>query len=156
MNNAYIGIDPGQKGGVALVNGAGLAIEYETMPATVKGLLTLIECCIRSCQDNDELPRLIVELAQPMPRQGVVSVFTYGRHFGSFEVIAALLEIPYYEVRPSIWKKTMGLNALKANSIMLCERIFPTVRLIPARCRTKYDGIAEALLIAEWGRRKGL
>lgn len=152
---AYIGIDPGQKGGIAMVNSAGLAIEYEAMPSTVKGIVKLIETYI-SCMASMEEVRLVVELAQPMPKQGTVSSFSYGRHFGIFETIATLLCLPYHEVRPAIWKKSMGLNSKKINSINLCERIFPAVGLILPRCRTKHDGIAEALLIAEWGRRQGL
>lgn len=153
---AYIGIDPGQKGGIGMINNAGMAVEYEPMPVTVKEIVKLVEGYVLNALKNGEKPRLIVELAQPMPKQGAVSAFTYGRHFGAFEPLHVVLDIPYHEVRPGIWKKAMGLNSEKVNSINLCERIFPTVGLILPRCRVKHDGIAEALLIAEWGRRQGL
>jgi len=103
-------------------------------------------------------PNLIVvtELAQAMPKQGVTSCFSYGQHFANFEDAAIYLKIPYHEVRPAKWKKAMGLSSLKLDSVSACRRIFPAVELIPAGCRKEHDGIAEALLIAEWARQKDL
>lgn len=152
----YIGIDPGQKGGIALVDSAGLALEYEAMPPTTCGVIYLLDQYSRMARNLDATPAMVIELAQPMPKQGGVSAFTYGRHFGMFEPGAVFLSMPYHEVRPAIWKKAMGLNSEKVNSILLCERLFPTVNLIRPRCTKAHDGIAEALLIAEWGRRQGL
>ena len=99
---------------------------------------------------------IITELAQAMPKQGITGAFTYGRHFGLFEVTALYLKIPYHEVRPTAWKKNMGLTSKKLDSVTLCRRLFPQVELIPAGCRKEHDGIAEALLIAEWARRQQL
>jgi hypothetical protein len=62
--------------------------------------------------------------------------------------------IKYIEVRPAKWKKDMGLNSDKINSIKLCQRLFPTIELVQKGCRKPHDGMAEALLIAEWKRRQ--
>ena len=148
----YIGIDPGQKGGLAyLANGQ--ITEYTLMPATVHDT---VQWVFDRLHNSDGPVSIVVELAQSMPKQGVTSVFNYGRHFGQFEAIAATLGIPYHEVRPGVWKKSMGLNSDKVNSITLCRRLFPGVELIPNGCRVAKDGIAEACLIAEWARRQGL
>ena len=109
-------------------------------------------------QARDRYPNLVMvaELAQAMPKQGLTSTFRYARHFAIFEVTAILLKTPYVEVRPAVWKKAMGLTQKKADSIAACRRLFPTIELIPKGCRLEHDGIAEALLIAEWARRKNL
>lgn len=148
----YIGIDPGQKGGLAYLENGQIA-EYTLMPLTVHDTVLWISDRLHNA---DGPVSLVVELAQSMPKQGVTSSFNYGRHFGQFEAIAAIAGIPYHEVRPAIWKKSMGLNAAKVDSITLCQRLFPGVELIPNRCRVPKDGIAEACLIAEWARRQGL
>ena len=139
-----IAVDPGQKGGIAILHPE--YTEVYTMPDSPQGIIDLL---------NDyslENTIMVVELSQPMPKQGVVSSFTYGRHFGGFEWYAYMKGIRYEEVRPNKWKKDMGLNSDKLNSINLCERLFPTINLIPEGCRKKHDGMAEALLIAEWMR----
>ena len=143
-----IGIDPGQKGGIACIS-QGVTAVY-AMPDSPQGIIALLN----SCPSCDTI--MIVELAQPMPKQGVVSSFTYGRHFGGFEWYACMRGIRYEEVRPAKWKKDMGLNSDKINSIKLCQRLFPTVELIPKGCRKPHDGMAEALLIAEWQRRQNM
>jgi crossover junction endodeoxyribonuclease RuvC len=141
-----IGIDPGQKGGIAsLVDGIA---EAYLMPDSVSKIVSMIQLMARpGCT-------LAVERSQPMPKQGVTSVFTYGCHYGGFEAIAACLKLPYISIRPAEWKKAMGLNSEKTHSIIEAERLFPSVELIPPKCRKPSDGIAEALLIAEYARRK--
>lgn len=152
----FIGVDPGQKGAIALINDSAQAIDYVPMPGTVKGIVETVRGFQRTATGAEASLSLVTELAQVMPKQGAVSAFTYGRGFGAIEVVAMCLGIPYHEVRPAIWKKAMKVKADKETSIQECERLFPTVNLIMPRCRIKHDGVAEALLIAEWGRRQGL
>jgi crossover junction endodeoxyribonuclease RuvC len=140
-----ISIDPGQKGGIAsLADGRAQAFP---MPGTVTQIVDLIRSLAQpGCT-------LAVERSQPMPKQGVTSVFTYGQHYGGFEAIAACLGLRYVSIRPAEWKKAMGLNSDKTCSIIEAERLFPSVELIPKGCRKPSDGIAEALLIGEYARR---
>lgn len=148
----YLGIDPGKNGGLGIVRSDGVALRWARMP---EGKVRIAEWIISA---KETFPNLIIvtELSQPMPRQGTVSSFTYGRHFGTFEDAGIYLQIPYHEVRPAIWKKSMALTSSKTDSIIACRRLFPTIDLTPAGCRKEHDGIAEALLIAEWARRKNL
>jgi len=152
----FIGVDPGQKGALSLINHLGQAIDYVPMPGTVKGIVETIRRFQSTVTEANASLSLVTELAQVMPKQGAVSGFTYGRGFGAIEVVAMCSSIPYHEVRPAIWKKAMKVKADKETSIQECERLFPTVDLVMPRCRIKHDGVAEALLIAEWGRRMGL
>lgn len=140
-----IGIDPGQLGGIALLDGN--RAEAWPMPGTVTQIVALI----RSVTEPGDT--LAVERSQPMPKQGIVSAFTYGAHFGGFEAIASCLGLRYVTVRPADWKRAMGLNSDKTSSIIEAERLFPGVNLIPSGCRKPHDGIAEALLIGEHIRR---
>lgn len=148
----YLGIDPGKTGGMAVLRTDGTVMESTRMP---DGPARIIDWIARACEVYSSLV-MVVELSQAFPRQGIVSAFRYGRHFGTFEAAAHLLKIRYTEFSPVVWKKAMKVTNRKADSIAACRRLFPTVELTPKGCRTEHDGIAEALLIAEWARRKNL
>ena len=57
---------------------------------------------------------------------------------------------------PKRWKAEFILNGKdKAASVETCRRLFPGVALRPSeRCRKDSDGMAEALLMAEYARRR--
>lgn len=152
MNKYYLGIDPGVNGGLGVIRYDGKPMEWIKMPDNRHKIIDRLTMMNQLYRDL----LLIIELAQPMPKQGIVSSFNYGRHFGLFEAAAIMLKIPYHEVRPAIWKKAMGLTSKKIDSISKCQNLFPMVDLIPSGCKTHHHGMAEALLIAEWGRRKNL
>ena len=148
----YLGVDPGKEGGLCILRSDGTPLEYTRMP---DGKARIAFWIINAKFTYQNLI-IATELAQAMPKQGVTSCFRYGQHFAVFEDAAIHLKIPYHEVRPTIWKKAFGLTSNKKDSISACRSIFPTVELIPAGCRNEHDGIAEALLVAEWARRCNL
>jgi crossover junction endodeoxyribonuclease RuvC len=92
----------------------------------------------------------VIEEAQAMPGQGVRSMFTIGVGFGVWLGLLATLDIPYTRVRPSVWKPSMGLRGQDKEAARLrAQQLFPQADL-----RHKRDhGKAEALLLAEYGRR---
>jgi crossover junction endodeoxyribonuclease RuvC len=90
-----------------------------------------------------------------MPGQGVTSMFSFGKSAGFIEGVLTALAIPYQLVPPQTWKKVFSLNASKLNSIEVCQKLFPDVDLMRTeRCKKPHDGMAEALLMAEYARRK--
>jgi len=92
-----------------------------------------------------------LELAGPMPGEGVVGVFGFGRGHGLWEGILAALRIPYQLIRPQQWKKAMlaGLPKGKDASRIAAQRLFPNADLSLKR----YHGRADSLLLAEFLRR---
>lgn len=155
MKKAIIGIDPGNEGALALmVDGA--IVEYTKMPNTTKGVREWLEMALRFTAFCQQEAFMAVEYQQPMPGKLAVNIkgtANMMRKFGQWEVHALYLAIPYHEVTPQAWKRNMGVTTDKATSIQLCERLFPSVDLILPGCRRKHDGIAEAILIAEYARR---
>lgn len=153
----YIGIDPGQKGGIAVMRCdriSAIVTHAIDMPGTVRQIVDFLRPLLDVSGGLN--PSLTVEKAQAMKKQGVTGTFSYGKHFGIFEAVAACFRVPYHEIPPQRWKRSMGLSKDKRESIRLCEQIYPDVVLVPDRCRVPHDGIAEAVLIAEWGRRQQL
>lgn len=96
-----------------------------------------------------------VESVSAMPGQGVTSMFNFGKGFGWILGTLEAYDVPYELIRPQKWKKEFSVTSDKNTSIAVCKRMFPHVSLLPTeRCRKDNDGMAEALLIAEYARRK--
>ena len=69
---------------------------------------------------------------------------------GIFEGIGAALDIDVITVRPQVWKKHFNLSKNKQESIDLALHIYPQLKEYIKK--SSDDGIAEAALIAEYGR----
>lgn len=145
----FIGVDPGKRGGYAVIfEDENVAMAYpwsdEGFVAAMGAAATRGKKCVAA-----------VEKVGAMPGQGVTSMFSFGKSAGYIEGVLAAFEIPYQLVSPRAWKKEFGLDGSKQKSIEVCKRLFPDVPLLPTeRCRVEADGMAEALLMAEYARRK--
>lgn len=143
----YIGIDPGQTGGIAIIddlNKNSVAYPYSS--------IKLIEIC-KQFQDNKNRIKIYVEKVHAMPHQGVTSMFNFGMGYGKILGILEAFEFKYNLVTPQSWKKYVGVTADKQTSIRKAQYLFPEVSLLPTkRCRVPNDGMAEALLIAYYGK----
>lgn len=154
----YAGVDPGQKGAIALLTSANGTTRINTvwpMPENLKELRSIFHYLKTS------KATILIEKAQCMPKQSAPSGFNYGVHYGTMIGLLVAFEIPYHEVRPAIWKKEMLEGEPdkkdKKVSIRVCEKMFPEANLYPtARSRVPSDGIAEACLMADYARRKNL
>lgn len=142
----YIGIDPGQAGGIAVLGKEIIAYKYHSN--------TLIDL-LKKLKEAKESVKVYVEEVHSMPQQGVVSTFTFGKGFGIILGILEALEINYELVKPQAWKKFVNVTADKKTSIERAQQLFPKVSLLPTpRSRVPADGLAEALLIAYYGKQK--
>lgn len=157
MKKVYIGIDPGKKGGISMTVD-GLPGDLHKMPQTMREMALFFEDLRREIEAQGMTAAVIIEKVHSMPGQGVKSMFSFGEGFGAVQLGAHMLGIPVHYVTPSKWKPTM-LGVTKGDkgaAVRMCQQIFPSADLMPGRCRVPHDGIAEALLIAEYGRRLGL
>lgn len=146
----YIGIDPGKNGGIAFID-----IRTEFVTPLVKTYCYSDEELISLCGDfKDFRVVCFLEQVHAMPKQGVSSTFNFGMNFGFIQGVLKAYGIPYELVTPQKWKKEFSCTSDKNTSIEVCKRLFPKVNLkVTERCKKDHDGMAEALLIAEYGRR---
>lgn len=142
----YIGIDPGEKGTMAIIWEWG---KIELIPFSVDGYKDMMrQCPPMEC-------RCCLERVNAMPKQGVVSMFNFGKNFGFIQGLLTAYSIPYELVTPQKWKKEFQITGDKNSSIAVCKRLFPDVDLRRTeRCKKNDDGAAESLLLAEYARRK--
>ena len=144
----YIGIDPGKSGALAIIHASG---NVEIVPFdAAQYSLKLARIC------TGEYPvTCCVEKVGAMPGQGVVSMFNFGHNLGLIEGLLQAYGISYQLVPPQTWKKEFSLSSDKAKSIEVCQKLFPDVSLLATeRSRKPNDGMAEALLMAEYARRR--
>ena len=142
-----IGIDVGQKGGICCMSYSGIQL----MPYSDESLNKITTWC--SLQDEPTIA--YVEQVHAMPNQGVTSMFNFGKSFGYILGVLDACNIETKLVSPQKWKKEFNLDSDKQKSIDTAKKLFPDVNLFRTnRCRKEHDAMAEALLIAEYGRRK--
>lgn len=149
-----IGIDPGLRGGIAVIDAETKSVKAWPMPIDpdTEGI-DILELHRRLVGIPHESTIVTVEKAQAAPKQGVVSMFNYGVGFGIVRAIATLTHECVYMVRPTIWKKALGLSGQpgKESAILLVEQLYPEVNLVLPRCRKPHDGMADAICIAHYG-----
>lgn len=149
----YVGIDPGATGAIAWIDSTGTPVIHD-MPTMGERKV------IHAPKLNDILHEaeeaaggagihVLLEHAQPMPGQGVVSVFSYGRGFGTVEGVLYAYSIPHTLVRPADWKRRAGLGASKSDAIARAIQVCPAASWLLTL--KKHHGRAEALLIAIFG-----
>lgn len=142
----YIGIDPGKSGALALLTEDGQCTVVPFQESAYTAILKAASgpssvCCL--------------EKVGAMPGQGVVSMFNFGHNLGYIEGLLQAFDIPYQLVPPQTWKKEFCVTSDKNTSIEVCRKLFPHVCLLPtARSRKPSDGMAEAILMAEYARRR--
>lgn len=137
------GIDAGQKGAIAwFENGRANVFPFSEE--------TFLDVCSRIPMEF-----CVLEQVHAMPNQGVTSMFNFGKNYGWIRGVLDANNIPIIDVTPQKWKSFFGLiGKEKKDSIELCKKLYPDVSLLRTpKCKTNHDGMAEALLIAEYGRR---
>ncbi len=148
-----MGLDPGVSGAFAAIDDAGQVIALHDLPIIRDGRLAFVDAPElvghMIAARNGRPSRILVERVGPMPAQGVSSTFAFGVGFGSLLAACRYIAQPLELVTPATWKRALGLPREKRASLDRARLLFPTAELHLA----KHDGRAEALLLAEFGRR---
>lgn len=153
----FIGIDPGQTGGIAIINQDHKVESVIPMPLADKELdLEAIRSHLmwvkHEHKDCDMLA--CIEKVSSMPGQGVVSVFKFGYGTGCIHGVLAGLKIPRHIVTPQAWQKFVleGLSrGDKGIAISFVNRIYPEISLLPTeRSKKPSSGMADAICIARY------
>lgn len=146
--NLIIGIDPGKTGGIAWGATDWIQPHVQKMPTTAHDLAELII----EITDNDYATvKCYLEKVGPMPKQGVTSVWTFGRGVGQIEGVLAGLRVPYDYVAAGVWQAL--LKCLTGGDKNISKR--KAQQLFPGILKMTH-ATADATLIWEYGRRTEL
>jgi len=146
-----IGIDPGQSGGIAWIDERGKPC-VEKMPDTLTDIWDMIRGLSRENMTRGCGPscKAYLEQVHSMPGQGVASSFKFGQGYGALEMALIAAGIPFERVTPQKWQKAMSCmtGGNKNISKAKAQELFPSIKFTHAT--------ADAMLIAEYGRRQNL
>jgi len=141
-----MGIDPGKSGA--------LAFYFPTHPERVS---VFDAPCVNNHLDAAGMADLVrqfkpdacvIEQVGAMPGQGVTSMFSFGRAFGTAIGVVQALQVPLHFVTPQRWKKHFHLSADKDAARARALQFWPVNAA--QFCQKKDHGRAEAALIARF------
>lgn len=158
----FLGIDPGNSGGIALISPDLSFVQAYPMPDTEADVLEIIG------EHASRIQIAMIERVHAFPKigkegtrsggQGVSSAFEFGRSYGFLRGILVALRIPFEDIPPQTWQKQLDVlirqaevtrtekkNFLKSKA----QQLFPMVKRIT-------HATADALLLAETARRRSL
>lgn len=181
LGEPYGGIDPGKKGAASLVFPDGKIKVWRT--PTLDGKVYDLGGVARIVREMkaDGVKLVMVERQQASylkrgpgmekrANQQVRNSFQVGYGYAMWQVALYMAGVPHEIVMPAVWKKKMGIlvpksfsdddkkreKEAKRRSIALCQRTHPEhdLRWNPSHHSSKpNDGMAEAILLADYGAR---
>ena len=149
------GIDPGKTGAMAILYPDSSVTAYRVPLIKLRGKpkpawtawFDLWATTLQTIQPD----LIVLESVAARPGQGVTSMFGFGETLGFARAIACSANCHIETVTPSVWKAKLGLlNSDKNASRELARQFMPS--LAPELTRVKDDGVAEAALLAHYGR----
>lgn len=180
VGHALGGIDPGKKGAAAVVLPDGKIRVWRT--PTLDGKLYDLKGVKRVAQEMRALGVKLVMVERQQAsylrkgpgmekraNQQVRNSFQVGYGYAMWQMALVMAGVPHEVVMPAVWKKRMGIlvpsnfgdedarsKEAKVRSIALCQRTHPEhdLRWNPDHHSSKpSDGMAEAILLADYGAR---
>ena len=163
----YIGVDIGKKGAIAIIDETGAELARHKMPM------------IKDTVDWHELSQIlepfegfngmvVYEKLGLIFQSSKKTAFSMGEQYGSVRMCCIANSIRYTEVLAKNWQAEIfqGQEKIfmpgsktkvdtKAMALVAVKRLFPTTKLTFGEVATKpHDGFIDALLMAEYARRK--
>ena len=142
-----LGVDPGANGAVAWMNHG----EYHATPFT--GLTELETLELFEGLGTNSFAYL--ERVHSMPGQGVASTFKFGVNYGGLRMALIAAGIGFETVTPSTWQRKMSCLSKGDKKVTRAkaQELFPEVSITGRGVKAPTHAVADALLIAEYGRR---
>lgn len=162
----FIGIDPGNSGGVAVDIGGkryihSIPLITTKTKVTVKGKQKIktkndinVPALVDILSVYSPQSIVVIELVHAMPGNGAVSMFNFGKGYGILIGICTALGHRVELVAPQTWKKEVlkGTAKDKQAAIDFALKNYPTLDISRPR-EGHYDGLADAICLLEYGIR---
>jgi crossover junction endodeoxyribonuclease RuvC len=144
---AYLGIDPGKSGAIAMVDKHGMTMDWIGLHETQSDIWKFVKLYARA------IDWAIVEKVGARPGNGLSSTWKFAQSYGAALAMLIAADIPHEQHSPVKWQRRMGLirpkltNAekKKVNKAKAQEVFRNSINIIHRN--------ADAFLIAEYARR---
>lgn len=107
MSKIIIAIDPGKKGGLAVMDLNNGVVDVANMPDTPQDLLEFL----KEAKNYGDCV-CYLEKVGGMPGNGGSAMFNFGKGYGHIEMALLALEIPTMTVTPQTWQKTYNVGSV--------------------------------------------
>ena len=144
----FIGIDPGQTGALAAIDGTLKVRFLAKAPDSAAGMADLV----REVRRVGPIRLAVLERTQAMPGNGVVAMHNYGRHAGAWEGVLAALRVPFTQPYPKVWQVLVRAPGCRRGDTKK-RSIVSARRLFGIELKRSQDGMADALHMALWALR---
>jgi hypothetical protein len=161
MSRAFIGIDPGKKGGIAVIHPSG-SVEARQLPKI--GLDIDVTSLAKLMKSLPLESFAVIEAVHSISGSSAKSNFEFGESFGILKMGLSMTVTPHKLVTPKVWQKwafdgvtpiktVKGGNDTKAMALVAVTRMYPTLNLAPTARSTKFHtGMVDAVLLAAYAR----
>ena len=147
-----MGIDPGLKGGIAILSPCGARTLY---PMPLKNGAV----CARGVYDIllRHKPALVVmESLLVLPHNSRVSISVMGFNWGRVAGVVEAMGVPFRTVAPTEWQRGLLVpkgpsGTAKLRILARAQILFPGETFVPPGKKVFQDGLMDALMIAKWG-----
>lgn len=150
----YLGIDPGRRGGLAMIDEHKNLLYIEPMPLLNNGYnYALIAGMIEKLPDDTTI---ILELKPGVMEKSASPTTSFSFHCGA--LFGICINHNTQIVSPKVWKNEFDVtrNYKETRHDMKLRSIHEAEKLFNRTFKKNEDGMAEALLLAEYGRRQKL
>jgi hypothetical protein len=151
-------VDPGLTGAAAVLEqiaGAVRLISVIDLQVMGDGAKRRLDAFTFARWVNEHAPmHVYIEAGRAMPRQGVSSMFRYGRVCGAVEGVVAACRIPVTMIEPATWKRHFKLNSSKEDSRARAIQLLPSA--VRDLQQVKDHHRAEAILLGFYGLEKSM
>jgi len=173
-NTIYIGVDPGKKGAIVFLHADGTVLQKNIIPL-IGNQIDLRELKDIVCDYDVSNKHFIIEDVHAIFGSAAGATFAFGYVFGAITATICACGYKFTLVQPKAWQKVMfqGIPEIRKPDIrtkagktirgrldtkpmaeLAAKRLFPSLVLQATTRSTKsHDGIVDALLLAEYGRR---
>jgi len=152
-----LAFDPGKTGGWALLDEKGKLVEWGRMPVTKEKPAGYDYKAILDIFGEYGPQQCVVEKVNAHAAPNASAAFSLGGCFEMLKCCAAAYGVPVVYAVPNKWTKEMVSGPKKndkAAHLADAARLFPEF-LEDSRVKAN-DGVADAILMAEWARRNNL
>lgn len=166
----YIGIDPGKQGGITVLKNGKFAFSC-VMPlcgteVNFRGVAKVLDKYKKLGDVH-----VIFEKFGGFFGYAKKAAVSLGSQVGGLQATCQLIGVPFTQFMPTQWQKEMftgqtvvmkkGKNAkgkdTKLMAAMVAKRLFPEQTFLATeRSKKPHDGMVDAAMLAEFGKRKGL
>lgn len=159
----FLGIDNGISGGLVAISDQSQIIAMLPMPAlrARKGNEIDIAAVWSWVADLDSREKITVIIEEPGGSKSAQAAASMSGSFHALRALCVLKSLRWHRITPQAWQKVMlpGCKAgdTKPRALAAVRQLWPDESFLASdRCRVPHDGLIDAALIAEYGRRERL